>query len=68
VKVLAHPLPEEPYTITELPYTPPKQIVFDDFKLFTPKKRKENDAPEEHSAKKGKTEDKNEDYIMMDQK
>jgi hypothetical protein len=53
---------------TEAQSTPPKTVIFDDFALFTPKKRKESNAPEEHLAKKNKTKEQGEDYEMIEEK
>lgn len=42
-----------------------KPYIFDDFALFS-KKRKEDDVSEEHIAKKKKTDERDEDFDMTD--
>ncbi len=68
IKVVAKPLPEEPVPTAEVASPAMKVEIFDDFELFTSKKRKEKDAADEHSTKKNRIEKVDDDYVMCETK
>lgn len=70
IKVLAKPLPDKLSTTSEPSSNDdPKPKTFDDFALFTSKKRKEDEPPERQSTPKRKVHPTIEpDYDMMNDK
>jgi hypothetical protein len=65
LKVLAKPLAEDSFDTFQPKSPVPTPVVFDDFALFTSKKRKDDEETDEQAPKKTKTGDGKEDYEMI---
>jgi hypothetical protein len=63
--VLAKPLPEDLPTLTVQQPNSQKALLDDDFALFIRKKRKDDEASEDHSSKRNKIEKSHEEDFEM---